>query len=171
MHIPTHAIALSWFIGSCIALIPLGSNAAFLNIQTISIAGLLSSYIVCISCRLYHRNAVGVYGSLAIRPPFCMSKMVGNIINVLALMILVVFLISSMFPVTPNPTVTSMNWTSAALGGTVFISLVAYIRLHKKYLGPEVERLSDLGRVTTIDGEIESKRFDDDISRGIAKGY
>lgn len=162
LHIPVNAVVLSWFIGCCIALVPLGSNAAFLNIQTIGNGGLLSSYILCITCRLYHRNAVSVYGTLPKRPPFCLSKIAGNIINCFALCFLVVFLVAGMFPVAPNPTIETMNWTCMALGATVIIALLLFIPLRKSFLGPGAERLPESEMIhEDVDTALESKTFDD----------
>lgn len=161
LHIPINAVLLSWFIGCCIALVPLGSNAAFLNIQTIGNGGLLSSYILCISCRLYHRNGVSVYGTLVKRPPFCLGKMAGNIVNCFALCFLIVFLVAGMFPVAPNPTAETMNWTCTALGATVIIALLLFIPLGKGYLGVRAETLPESERVSeSEETELENKAFD-----------
>lgn len=160
MHIPINAVCLSWFIGCCLVLIPLGSTSAFLNIQTIANGGLLTSYVICVACRLYHRNAIGLYGTLEKRPPFGMSKIVGNIVNTFAICFLIVFLVACMFPGAPNPTVESMNWSSMALGTTVFIALFAYIWLHKKYLSSENERTSDSDGRESVGMDMENKAFD-----------
>lgn len=58
----------------------------------------------------------------------------GNIINGIAIAALFVYLVAATFPSAPNPTPNTMNWSSLALGGTVTIAGLAYIRLRKKYL-------------------------------------
>jgi len=138
MNIPINAVLISWVIACGLACIPLGSNAAFLNIQTIGNSGLLVSYIICISCRLYHRNAVGLYGTLTSRPPFFLGKIGGNLINSVAIGFLICFVVSDMFPPAPNPTVETMNFSSLACGGTIVVALICYIRLRKSYLGADV---------------------------------
>lgn len=143
---------LTWLIGCGLALIPLGSTAAFLNIQTIGNAGLLTSYILCIGCRLYHRNAVGPFGSLPRPPAFYLGKTLGNIVNILALLFLICFLVSGMFPAIPNPTVETMNFSSLALGGTLIIAIISYIWLRKTYLGAGVGDSVEL-----VDMEISTK--------------
>ncbi|KAF7511450.1 hypothetical protein GJ744_004639 [Endocarpon pusillum] len=155
--IPIHAVFLTWVIGCGLALIPLGSTAAFVNIQTIGNSGLLVSYIICIACRLYHRNAVGPYGSLVKPPPFFLGKTLGNVVNSLAVLFLICFLVSGMFPVAPNPTVETMNWSSMALGSTLIIALVSYVWLRKTYLGPGV---GSVGSVELADMETDGKIFD-----------
>ena len=134
-NIPVHAVWLTWLIGCGLAFIPLGSTAAFINIQTIGTSGLLISYIICIACRIHHRNNLGVYGNHPGKPPFTLGKWGGNIINTVALLFLFCFLVSGMFPVAPNPDTSSMNWSSFALGVTIIIALVSYIWLRKTYLG------------------------------------
>jgi hypothetical protein len=58
----------------------------------------------------------------------------GNIINGIAIASLIVYLVAATFPSAPNPTTNTMNWSSLALGGTVTIAGLAYIRLRKNYL-------------------------------------
>lgn len=149
---PINATILTWLIACGLALIPLGSTAAFVNIQTIGNSGLLSSYVLCIGCRLYHRNYACTYGSLPKHPPFYLGKTRGNIINIVSILFLIVFLVSGAFPVAPRPTFSSMNWSSLALGVTLVIALIAYIPLKKKYLGAGVGPSFELGAVD-LDGK------------------
>jgi choline transport protein len=150
-----NAVFLTWVIGCLLALIPLGSTAAFINIQTIGNSGLIVSYLICVSSRLYHRNFIALYGNLAKPPSFFLGKILGNIVNILALLFLFCFLISGLFPVAPNPTIESMNWSSLALGSTLLLSLVSYIWLRKSYLGAGMGN-----NVELVDMEVDSKSFD-----------
>jgi choline transport protein len=152
---------ISWIIACGIACIPLGSAAAFLNIQTIGNSGLLVSYIICISCRLHHRNFVGPHGTLSQPPPFFLGKVGGNVINTVAILFLICFVVSDMFPPAPNPTVETMNWSSLALGGTICVALICYIRLRKTYLGAGVG--NDRVEMVIMDAESETKSFDKQI--------
>ncbi|KAJ9667320.1 hypothetical protein H2201_002521 [Coniosporium apollinis] len=156
-NVPTNAVILTWLIGCGLAVIPLGSSTAFLNIQTIGNAGLLSSYIICIACRIHNRNFGSVYGSLSKPPPFFLGKTRGNVINGLAICFLIVFLVSGAFPVAPNPTPDAMNWSSLALVLTIVVALIAYIPLRKSYLGPNE---GGFGSVETVNVQMESKSFD-----------
>jgi choline transport protein len=161
INVPINAVIISWVIACGLACIPLGSTAAFLNIQTIGNSGLLVSYIICIGCRLHHRNSIGPYGTLSKPPPFFLGKMGGNIINTAAVLFLTCFVISDMFPPTPNPTVESMNWSSLALGGTICLALICYIRLKKTYLGAGVG--NDRVEMVNLDIESEIKSFDKQV--------
>jgi choline transport protein len=125
---------LTLFIGCCLAIIPLGSNSAFLNIQTIGNVGLIVSYIISIACRIHNRNFGSVYGNLTKPPPFYLGKLGGNIINSIAIAVLIVYLVSATFPSAPHPTPDLMNWSSLALGATVTVAGLSYIRLRKSYL-------------------------------------
>lgn len=154
-NIPMNAVFLTWLIGSALALIPLGSTAAFINIQTIGNSGLIVSYLICILCRLYHRNAVGPYGNLAKPPAFFLGRTLGNVTNSIAILFLICFLVSGMFPIFPNPTVASMNWSSFALGSTLILALTSYIWLKKTYLGAGVGN-----NVELVDTEMDGKNFD-----------
>jgi choline transport protein len=154
-NIPINAVFLTWIIACGLALIPLGSTAAFVNIQTIGNSGLLTSYAICIGSRLHHRNAVGPYGTNAKPPAFFLGKMGGNIINTLAILFLICFWVSGMFPSGPSPTVESMNWSSLALGLTLIIAMISYIWLKRTYLGAGVGNTVEL-----LDMEVDGKSFD-----------
>jgi choline transport protein len=154
-YIPINAVLVSWVIACGLGLLPLGSTAAFINIQTIGNSGLITSYLICICCRLWNRNAVGTYGTLAKPPAFFLGKTFGNITNTVAILFLICFLISGMFPVAPNPTLESMNWSSFALGSTLIIAVISYYWLRKTYLGAGVG-LS----VEIVNMEVKDQVFD-----------
>lgn len=134
MHVPLNSVFLTLFLGSCISVVPLGSTTAFFSIQTIGNAGLLTSYIICICTRFYNRNFSPLYGKLHDPPPFYLGKMGGNIINIIAIASLIVFLVATCFPLAPNPTPDTMNWSAAALGGVFLLAAFAWIWLRKTYL-------------------------------------
>lgn len=83
---------------------------------------------------MHNRNFGSVYGNLTNPPPFYLGKVGGNIINGIAIAVLIVYLVAGTFPSAPNPTPNTMNWSSLALGGTVLVAGLAYIRLRKNYL-------------------------------------
>jgi amino acid transporter len=144
-----NAIIITYLIGCGLALIPLGSTVAFLNIQTIGNVGLMTSYIICIASRMHHRSTIGPYGHLQKPPPFFLGKIMGHVVNLTAILFLFCFLISSTFPPAPHPTVESMNWSSLALGATITIAATCYIRLHKTYLGPDLGHQVERGHNDT----------------------
>lgn len=145
-HVPINAVLLSWLISCLIALIPLGSPVAFTNIQNIAVIGLQSSYVLCILARLYHRNfGPSPYGNLSHPPPFFLGHRLGNILNVAALLVLICFVVAVCFPPVPKPTIESMNWSSVALSGTIFVALLAYMVRGKEYLGPNTKIMPSEG--------------------------
>lgn len=135
-HVPTNAIIVTFAIGSLIAIIPLGSSLAFLNIQSISISGLEASYLCCILARLYSRNFGAPYGNRSHPPPFYLGHTLGNVINIVAVLFVTCFLVAACFPPVPNPTPEAMTWSSVALGGTIIIALITYTVRGDKYQGP-----------------------------------
>lgn len=60
-----------------------------------------------------------------------------------------------MFPVAPNPTVETMNWSSFALGATLIIAVISYTWLRKTYLGAGVGN-----NVELVDMQADDKSFD-----------
>jgi hypothetical protein len=109
------------------------------------------SYIICIASRIHNRNFGSVYGNLSKPPPFYLGKMGGNIINGIAIAVLIVYLVAATFPAAPNPTPTTMNWSSLALGGTVIVAGLAYIRLRKNYLS----RLRPVTEAEEVSGYVD----------------
>src|SRR6201992_148932 len=110
-RVPINASVVTCSIGILISLIAGASSFAFLIIQTIGNSGLLTSYIITIGCRLYHRNYVSVYGTRAGRPPFFLGKFWGNVINVFAIICAFAFFVIGFFPVAPHPTSSTINWS------------------------------------------------------------
>jgi len=133
-HVPVNAVFLTLIIGCGLAVIPLGSTSAFLNIQAIGNCGITLSYVVSIACRIYNRNFGSVYGNLSKPPPFYLGKVGGNIINSFAIAVLIIYLVSTTFPTAPHPSPDLMNWSSLALGATILVAGLSYIRLRKTYL-------------------------------------
>jgi choline transport protein len=83
---------------------------------------------------MHNRNYGSVYGNLTKPPPFYLGIMGGNIINGIAIAVLIVYLVAAAFPTVPHPTPDLMNWSSLALGATVLVAGLSYIRLRKTYL-------------------------------------
>ena len=79
-------------------------------------------------------------------------------INTVAILFLICFVVSDMFPPAPNPTVETANWSPLALGGTIVLALTCYIRLRKTYLGAGAG--NDLVEMVNVDMESETKSFD-----------
>ena len=157
-HVPTNAIILTFVIGSLMGIIPLGSSVAFLNIQSIGISGLEASYLCCILARLYNRNfSSSPYGNMSHPPPFYLGHTLGNIINIIALLFVTCFLVSACFPPVPNPSPEAMTWSSAALGGTVIIALVAYAVRGDKYQGAGTKPFVD-EIATPVEVHVEGKK-------------
>ncbi|KAF2100271.1 hypothetical protein NA57DRAFT_64897 [Rhizodiscina lignyota] len=116
-RVPTRAVWITGIIGILISLLAAGSSFAFLIIQTIGNSGLLTSYIITISCRLYHRNNVSLYGTRDTRPPVFLGKIWGNIINITAIICAGIFSVTDFFPAAPHPTASTFNYSVVVWGG------------------------------------------------------
>lgn len=86
---------------------------------------------------MHNRNYGSVYGNLSKPPPFYLGKIGGNVINGVAIAVLIVYLVSAAFPTAAHPTPNLMNWSSLALGATVLVAGLSYVRLRKTYLQHE----------------------------------
>ncbi|KAF2094651.1 amino acid transporter [Rhizodiscina lignyota] len=110
-RVPMNAAIITCLIGILISLIAGASSFAFLVIQTIGNSGLLTSYMITIGCRLYHRNCVSLYGTRDDPPPFFLGKFWGNAINIFAIICAFTFFVIGFFPVAPHPTSSTFNWS------------------------------------------------------------
>ncbi|KAF2768363.1 amino acid transporter [Teratosphaeria nubilosa] len=138
--IPVNAVFVSACITVILTCIVIGSSTAYAVLLTLVISGLLSSYIICISCALWKRLAKQPF------PPsrFSLGK-AGNIINIVALAFLILAWLFQFFPSAPNPTAESMNWCVLIYGAVIIFFSIYYVaRARHRYEGPVAMVRKDL---------------------------
>ncbi|KAF2703700.1 amino acid transporter [Pleomassaria siparia CBS 279.74] len=131
-NVPVNAVMVTLFCTILLSLIIAGSSIAFNIITSISILGLLASYIVAIACIFHNR----VHGHALLPSRFNLGR-AGILVNGIALAFLSVAFVFVFFPVVPYPTPESMNWSSLIFGFAVGFSLVFYyVSGRHVYVGP-----------------------------------
>ncbi|PYH78800.1 amino acid transporter [Aspergillus uvarum CBS 121591] len=132
LKVPLNALCVSMVIVALLSLINIGSAVAFNAIMSLGTAALLSSYLISISCvRL--RRWRGDYlpparWSLGRATPF---------IDTISILVLVVILTFSFFPLTNHPDAADMNWSIVIFSGVVLLAVGYYVLYAKhQYRGP-----------------------------------
>jgi amino acid transporter len=115
-----------------LSLINIGSTVAFMQVISLGVASMVTSYLITISCVTLKR----LRGEPLLPSKFNLGKW-GLPINLISVLFLLFCWIFCFFPVGPRPTIIDMNW--AVLGyGAVLIFAVAYyvVRGRHVYVGP-----------------------------------
>ncbi|PQE17187.1 choline transport protein [Rutstroemia sp. NJR-2017a WRK4] len=132
--LPVYCIGLSVTISILLALINIGSTAAFNALTSLVIAGFYSSFSISASVLLYRRlTSKMVYG------PFHLGR-TGVPIIIASLIYSSIGIVFSFWPGAANPTAASMNWSVVVYFGTLILSLI-YWAVHGRfvYTGPVLE--------------------------------
>lgn len=131
--VPVNAIFVSWLVACLLSLINIGSTVAFNSISSLSISGVIASYIISIGCMTRKR----ILNEPMLPSKFSMGRGVGLAVNVASLCYLVVFFVMSFFPIQTHPTVETLNWAAVMFVGIVALALIHYIVAGRKsYDGP-----------------------------------
>lgn len=130
--VPVNAVLATLGCTMLLSLIIIGSTIAFNVITSLGQLGLVSSYIVVISCVFAKR----IKGEALLPSRFSLGKF-GFLVNGMALLFLGVAFIFLFFPAAPNPTPASMNWSCLLFGFILGFSLIYYwIWGRHVYVGP-----------------------------------
>lgn len=105
-NVPANAVYITLAFTCLLALIIIGSTAAFNIILSVSATGLFTSYIVCVGCVLAKR----LRGEPFPETKFSLGRVGGVVVNVLALCFLTVAWFFLFFPAVPDPGPAGMNW-------------------------------------------------------------
>ncbi|KAL9059668.1 MAG: hypothetical protein Q9206_001371 [Seirophora lacunosa] len=131
-NIPLNAVVVNFVFGVAISLINLGSSVALGAIVSLTLASLLSSYMLSIGCMFLKR----IRGE-PLPPAALPLGRWGLAINGVALAFLTAFFIFCFFPTTRLVDASTMNWNSAMFGGiTMFATTWYLVGGHKKYRPP-----------------------------------
>lgn len=154
--LPLYSILVSTAISLLLALINIGSTAAFNAIMSVNVAAFFMSYIIRSSPSppSYHQRLTSIAISLLLFRrlrkdpvkdaiewgPWHMGPILGPIVNVLALAYTLITMFFSFFPATATVTPVTMNWSSLLFGGSLIFSVVFYVVWGRKsYKWPIVD--------------------------------
>ncbi|KAI9832416.1 MAG: hypothetical protein M1819_004405 [Sarea resinae] len=134
--LPLYAIACTTLITLLLALINIGSSAAFNAVASLLVAGFLGSYLLPISLLLGKR----LRGDAIPYGPWKMGRLVGPLTNAFALLWCLIAMVFSFFPTTVPVTLQTMNWSCLLWGAAMIFGVVYYIfRGRFQYHGPILE--------------------------------
>lgn len=125
-------MAFTFAITVVLSLFIIGTPVAFALLTSLSLTGLISSYLLAVSCVLWKRIRDEPF------PPgrFNLGKF-GFVCNGLAVGFLLLVWVMMFFPTAPNPPPAGMNWSVVIYGFVVILFSVYYVvRGKQQYDGP-----------------------------------
>lgn len=132
LEVPVNSIYMTLLFVVILSLINLGSTVAFMQVISLGVAAMLTSYIISISCIALKR----LRGEPLLPSKFDLGRF-GVVVNLVAIAFLVFCWVFCFFPVGPNPTVVDMNWASLGYGSVLIFALIYYVvHARHSYVGP-----------------------------------
>lgn len=132
-QLPVNAIMLSCTITCLLALINIGSNAAFNAIISVQVVAIMLTYGVSISCVLYRRVS---HPELIPKARWSLGRW-GVAVNSIGLVYVTFIFFWSFWPNNIPVTVSNFNWSVVLFVGVLAISLIAYaVQGRHIYKGP-----------------------------------
>lgn len=130
--VPANSVYVTLAVTCLLALIQIGSTAAFNIILSVSATSLFTSYIICIGSVLWKRlRGEGLPDS-----KFHLGKF-GVPVNIFALCFLLPTFFLLFFPAEPHPDAADMNWGSLIYGvAALSAALYYYLKARHEYEGP-----------------------------------
>lgn len=130
--VPVNAMVFTFGITVVLSLFIIGSPVAFSILTSLSLTGLISSYLLAVSCILAKR----IRGEPFPPSRFNLGKF-GFVCNGIAVCFLLVAWIFMFFPTAPHPAPASMNWSVVIYGFVVILFTVYFVvRGRHQYAGP-----------------------------------
>ncbi|KAE9362924.1 amino acid transporter [Stipitochalara longipes BDJ] len=136
--LPLYSILVSAIIAFLLALINIGSTAAFNAIVSVVVAGYMASYSIPITLILFKRLRNDPIKDNLRWGPWKLGPILGPIVNVVGLIYIIIALFFSFFPSTVTVTPVTMNWSCLLFGATVLFSIVYYMVYGKHVYRPVV---------------------------------
>jgi choline transport protein len=135
--LPLYSIGLSTVISLLLALINIGSIAAFSALTSLTIAAFYSTFVISAVVMLHKRLTVS--NDKIGWGPFKLGR-AGTPITIFAIIYSVIGIFFSFWPATIQVTAQSMNWSVAVFGGVLIFSMVFWVAHGRKiYKGPILE--------------------------------
>lgn len=131
--VPVNSIVVSWVVTCLLSLLNIGSTVAFNSVASLSISGVIASYIVSVGCITRKR----ILNEPLLPSKFSLGRWKGLALNVASMVYLVLFFVLSFFPLNPNPAPSLMNWAILIFGAIIILALLDYVvRGRHVYEGP-----------------------------------
>ncbi|KAI1818191.1 amino acid transporter [Poronia punctata] len=144
---PVQATVFVSVVATGLGAIPLGSSSAFLALTGSFVVLTTVSYAIPFTANILTGRQYFPAG------PFHLGKKLGNAINLIAVLLIVMFDILFFFPYELSTTVESMNYNSVILVGTVAISVIWwFVHATRHYPGPKVMKLYIHEDTPVLDG-------------------
>jgi amino acid transporter len=124
--LPLYSILISTIISLLLALINIGSTAAFNAIVSVNVAAFFISYMIPTSLLLHKRLRNDPVKDKIPWGPWKMGPIVGPIFNFGALIYTLITLFFSFWPATQSVTPITMNWSCLLFGASVIFSVGFY---------------------------------------------
>ncbi|KAK5130289.1 hypothetical protein LTR08_002249 [Meristemomyces frigidus] len=138
--VPFNAMLFTFGFTIILSLFIIGSPVAFSILTSLSLTGLISSYLMAIGCIFAKR----LRGESFPVSRFNLGKF-GLVANTIALCFLVVIWVFMFFPTAPSPGAAGMNWSVVIYGGVVILFTTYYfVRGRSTYAGPVAYVRKDL---------------------------
>ncbi|KAF2850851.1 amino acid transporter [Plenodomus tracheiphilus IPT5] len=132
LEVPVNSVYMTLFFVLLLSLINLGSEVAFMQVISLGVAAMLTSYMISISCVALKR----IRGEPLLPSKFDLGR-AGLVINIIAVVFLFFCWFFTFFPVQPHPTVAEMNWSVLGYGVVLIFAVVFYVvRGRHVYVGP-----------------------------------
>jgi len=125
--LPLYSILTSTSISILVALINIGSTAAFNAIVSVNVAAFFLSYMIPIVLLLHKRLRNDPVKDNIHWGPWKMGPIVGPIVNVGAMIYTLITMFFSFFPSVEEVTPVTMNWSCLIFGAAVMFSIGFYI--------------------------------------------
>lgn len=125
--LPLYSILVSTMISLLLALINIGSTAAFNAIMSVNVAVFFFSYMIPISLLLHKRLRNDPAKDNIHWGPWHMGPILGPIVNVLALAYTAITLFFSFWPATQVISAVTMNWSCLIFGASIMFSVGFYM--------------------------------------------
>ena len=131
-NIPLNAVIVSLIVTSLLSLINIGSSAALTAVLALTLASLLTSYMIVIVCLLIKRFK----GEPLPKSRFSLGRW-GMVVNILALCFLAPIFVFSFFPPATPVEPSTVNWAIVIYSGILgFATIYYFVRGHKDYVAP-----------------------------------
>ena len=130
--VPVNSIFVSWLVTCLLACINIGSPVAFNSISSLSISGVVASYIISIGCMARKR----ILNEALLPSKFSLGRWPGLALNIVSLAYLTLFFVMSFFPISVNPVPSAMNWAIVMFVGIIGLALLHYMQARHVYDGP-----------------------------------